>query len=405
MRTKAFHALVPRSGLAAEVAAVPYDVIDTEEARSLAAGNPHNLLHVDRAEIDFPPGVDPYSDAVYARARENFAGLQRDGILQRVNEPCVFIYRQTWGEHVQTGVALACHIDDYGEDIIRKHERTRPAKENDRVRLIEALNAHTGPIFLTYRDDPAIDRVAGKIVGAAPDMDFRDEEGVRHQVWKAPDSRALVEAFSRVAVAYVADGHHRSASAWRVGSARRRANAAHDGSEDYNWFLGVLFPASQLQILPYNRIVRDLYGMTPEAFLERLRERLVWKQAGCKEPHQAGRICVYCGGVWNEYGFEGDIPGDPVLGLDVSLLQERVLGPLLGIGDPRTDERIDFVGGIRGPQELERRVDGGDGAAAFSLFPVTVDQLMAISDAGAIMPPKSTWFEPKLRSGLFIYTF
>ncbi|HUF63273.1 MAG TPA: DUF1015 family protein [Verrucomicrobiales bacterium] len=405
MRTKAFHALVPRPGLAAQVAAVPYDVVDTEEARALAAGNPHNLLHVDRAEIDLPPGVDPYSDAVYARAKKNFAGLQRDGILQRLEEPSIFIYRQTWQDHVQTGVALACHIDDYGADVIRKHERTRPAKENDRVRLVETLNAHTGPIFLTYRDDACVDQLAENIVRTAPDVDFRDEKGVRHQVWKTPDSGAFVEAFARVSTAYVADGHHRSASAWRVGQARRKASPAHDGSEDYNWFLGVLFPASQLRILPYNRILRDLHGLSSETFLERLRERLTWKETGCKAPREAGRVCVYCGGVWNEYGFAGEIPRDPVHSLDVSLLQERVLEPLLGIGDPRTDERIDFVGGIRGTTELERKVDAGEGAAAFSLFPVTVEQLMAISDAGAIMPPKSTWFEPKLRSGLFIYTF
>ncbi len=406
MRTQAFRALVPAPAHAAEVACVPYDVVSTEEARALAKGNPCSFLHVLRAEIDLPPDTDPYSEAVYAKARENFTRLQEEQILVRENEPCVYLYRQTMGHHSQTGIALTCHIDDYGEDVIRKHEKTRKLKEDDRTRLVDTLNANPGPVFLTYKDQEKIDRIVETITTSEePAFDLTDETGVRHTLWRIPGGKEITAAFESVPFAYVADGHHRSASAYRVGSQRRAANPNHEGAESYNWFLSVLFPASQLQILPYNRVVKDLNGLNVPSFLERAGEVFVLSSDGRKSPDGPGEVCIYVDGNW--HSLEWAEPGsslNPVDRLDVSVLQSRLLAPVLGIKDPRTDERIDFVGGIRGTDELEKRVDSGDWAVAFSLFPVTVDQLISIADAGEIMPPKSTWFEPKLRSGLFIHT-
>jgi uncharacterized protein (DUF1015 family) len=406
MRTKAFAGLVPAPQYAADVAAVPYDVVNTEEARALGANKPRNLIHVDRAEIDLPEGTDPYSDAVYEKAAENFRELQASGVLEREQNPCVYLYRQEWRGQTQTGIALACHIDDYENDIIRKHEKTRPVKEDDRTRLVDTLGAHTGPIFLTYRDSPSLDAIVTSITEQiAPTVDIVDENEVHHVVWKVEGGEPIIDAFSQVPLAYVADGHHRSASAWRVGSERRAANPDHDGSEGYNWFLGVLFPASQLQILPYNRLVKDLNGRSVDEFLAVLKESFDVEPTATPEPEEAGNACMYLDGKW--YRLSWPTPGDdasPIDRLDVSVLQDRILSPLLAIEDPRTDNRVDFVGGIRGTGELEKRVDGGDWAVAFSVYPVTIDQLMDIADAGEIMPPKSTWFEPKLRSGLFIYT-
>lgn len=406
MRIQAFRGLTPRPELAAEVAAVPYDVVDTEEARALAAHRPLDLLHVDRAEIDLPPGTDPYSDVVYETAGRNFQKLIADGTLQREPVPVLYLYQQQMGSHVQTGLIAACHIDDYGNDIIRKHEKTRKVKEDDRTRLVDTLSAHTGPIFLTYRQKPSIDALVAATLATAPLFDFTAPDGIAHRIWKITATDAFVEEFAAVPLAYVADGHHRSASAWRVGTQRRAANPDHDGTEDYNWFLGVLFPADQLSILPYNRLVRDLHGQSPEEFLERLGSAgFTVTPARDKVPSHPSEARLFLAGRWYAVAWDAADIADPVGRLDVSVLQDRVLGPLLGIGDPRTDERIEFSGGIRGPEELERRVQRGDAALAFSMFPVTVDQLMDIADAGQIMPPKSTWFEPKLRSGLVIQTF
>lgn len=407
MRVKAFPSLVPAPGKAETVASVPYDVVNTEEARALAGDNPHSFLRVVRAEIEFPAGTDPYGDEIYAKSKENLDQLQSDGILVREPEPCVYLYRQIMNGHSQIGITLACHIEDYENDIIRKHEKTRPVKENDRTRLTDTLSANTGPVFLTYKDVDGIDSfVESWVADNDPTIDFVDDVDVQHTVWRVPESAAgpILSAFEAVPLSYVADGHHRSASAARVGKERREANPDHDGTENYNWFLSVLFPASQLKILSYNRVVRDLNGLSADGFLKKITESFRVDSNGQKTPESSESLCIYIDGGWHHLSWDPVESDNPIDRLDVSVLQEELLTPILGIGDPRTDDRIDFIGGIRGTDELERKVDSGDWAVAFSLYPTTVDQLIDIADAGEIMPPKSTWFEPKLRSGLFIYT-
>jgi len=389
---------------APEVACVPYDVVDAAEGAALAAGKPRSLLHVDRAEIDLPAGTNPYADAVYARARENFAKLQRDGVLVRESEPCLYLYQQQMGAHRQRGLVAVCHVDDYDAGIIKKHEKTRKDKEDDRTRLVDTLSANTGPIFLTYRDQAAVNALVAREVARAPQHDFTAPDGIRHTVWRIAGGEEFVAAFGAVPVSYIADGHHRAASAARVARLRRERNPQHTGQEDYNWFLSVLFPAGELKILPYNRIVLDLNGLTPAALLERTSALFGRTDAAPPTPAAVGDISMYLGGRWHGLRCPVDPAADPVARLDVSVLQEKLLGPVLGIEDVRTSKRIDFVGGIRGPGELVKRVDA-QGGVAFSMFPVTVAQLMDIADAGQIMPPKSTWFEPKLRSGLFVHTF
>jgi len=405
LRIKAFQGLRPAPDLVAEVACVPYDVVNREEAAALAAGKPHSLLHVDRAEIDLPPETNPYSDAVYAKARENFLALQNNGALLRETEPCVYLYQQRMENHVQTGLAAVCRIEDYEHDIIKKHEKTRRDKEDDRTRLIGTLSADTGPVFLTYRDDAEIDVLVAKAKRDAPFYDFVAPDGVAHTVWRVAGDKGFVEAFQRVPIAYVADGHHRTASAVRVGRERRAANPNHNGSEEYNWFLAVLFPASQLQILPYNRVVMDLNGRDQQTFLREVGRAFSVQSNGSATPSRSGEIRMYLNGAWFNLEWQPPSGSDPISQLDVTGLQDRLLAPILGIDDPRTSKRIDFIGGIRGTNELVRLVDSGKAAVAFSMYPTTVEQLMAIADAGQIMPPKSTWFEPKLRSGLFIHTF
>ena len=405
LRIKAFQGLRPTVPLVAEVACVPYDVVDREESAALAAGHPQSLLHVDRAEIDLPASTDPYSDAVYARAQENFLALQEEGALVRENEPCVYVYQQRMGSHVQAGIAAVCHIEDYEQDLIKKHEKTRPDKENDRTRLIGTISANTGPVFLTYRDSAALDTLVDDTRRSAPLYDFLAPDGIQHTVWRIAGGAEVVKAFAQVPVSYVADGHHRTASAARVGRERREANPAHTGTEDYNWFLAVLFPASQLQILPYNRAVKDLNGHSKEAFLDAVRKGFTVTTNGSPTPQKPGEIRMYLDGVWSDLAWQPPTDADPISQLDVTGLQDRLLAPILGIDDPRTSKRIDFIGGIRGTDELVKLVDSGKAAVAFSMYPTTVEQLMAIADANQIMPPKSTWFEPKLRSGLFIHTF
>ena len=406
LRINAFRALRPRPDLVAEVACVPYDVVNREESAALASGKPHSLLHVDRAEIDLPADVDPYSDAVYAKARENFERLQSSGTLIRETEPCLYLYQQRMGDHVQTGLAAVCHIEDYENDLIKKHEKTRRDKEDDRTRLIDTLSADTGPVFLTYRGRPEISALVQKhLASDQPLYDFEAADGIRHTVWRIPAPATLIAEFAKVPVAYVADGHHRTASAVRVGRERRAANPHHTGTEDYNWFLAVLFPANELRILPYNRAVHDLNGRTSEAFLRVVSSVFQLKENGSATPAEPGEIRMYLGGKWYDLTWRPAADANPISQLDVTGLQERLLAPILGIDDPRTSKRIDFIGGIRGTDELEKVVDSGKAAVAFSLYPTTVDQLMAIADANQIMPPKSTWFEPKLRSGLFIHTF
>jgi uncharacterized protein (DUF1015 family) len=408
MRLRTFQGLVPVPQHAATVAAVPYDVVNREESAALAAGNPHSLLHVDRAEIDLPDEVSPYDDLVYAKAAENLAKLQADGILVRESEPCLYLYRQVMGEHAQTGLVGVCHIEDYENDIIRKHEKTRKVKEDDRTKLVDALSANTGPIFLTYRDQAEVLALTkAHETNDAPVHDFTAPDGIRHQVWKLPAEtcRKITELFANdVPLSYVADGHHRSASAARVGKERREANPQHSGEENYNWFLCVLFPANELKILPYNRTVRDLNGHTPEGFLKVVGSIFKITPNGKKEPTEPGEACMYFAGEWLQLNWEAHANASPVDALDVEILQSRLLAPVLGIDDPRVSDRIDFIGGIRGVAELEKLVDSGKFAVAFSMYPTTVEQLIDIADAGQIMPPKSTWFEPKLRSGLFIHT-
>jgi len=309
------------------------------------------------------------------------------------------------GAHVQTGLAAVCHIDDYDNDIIKKHEKTRRDKEDDRTRLIGTLSADTGPVFLTYRDSTAVDTLVTEAAATAPLYDFTAPDGIQHTVWRIATGDAFVKAFASVPVSYVADGHHRTASAARVGRERRSANPSHTGNEEYNWFLAVLFPASQLQILPYNRVVKDLNGRSKEQFLTELSQAFTLQPQSTARPEHPGQIRMYLDGQWYGLSWQHAPDADPISQLDVSALQDRVLAPLLGIDDPRTSKRVDFIGGIRGTDELVRLVDSGKAGVAFSMFPTTVDQLMAIADANQIMPPKSTWFEPKLRSGLFIHTF
>ncbi len=407
MRLHPFDAVRPKPELAARVAAVPYDVVNRSEAAELARGNPYSFLHVGRSDIDLPPDLDPHDARVYSGARAALDQFIADGVLIRDGGPALYLYRQIMENRVQTGLAGCVHIDEYEGDIIRKHEKTRQDKEDDRTRHVLTLEAHAEPVFLTYRGRPEIEAMAQPVMLTAPLYDFTAPDGVRHTVWRISGPAAWVDAFGRVPLAYVADGHHRCASAWRAGSERRKANPKHNGREEYNWFLAVLFPSEQLTILPYNRVVRDLGGKTAAEVLQALRAMGRVLPAQDPRPSRPGTFCAYVEGAW--YQVQLDEPTidrkDPIGSLDVSLLQDRVLGPILGIGDPRTDKRIDFVGGIRGTSELERRVRSGEMAIAFSLYPTTVEQLMAVSDAGAIMPPKSTWFEPKLRSGLFVHTF
>jgi uncharacterized protein (DUF1015 family) len=403
---KAFAGLRPAPARAADVVAPPYDVVSEVEARELAAGRPYSFLHISRPEIDLPPGTDPYAPAVYAKAAENLAAMVAEGVLARDSAPCFYVYRLTMGGHVQTGLVGAASVAAYDAGRIKKHEFTRPVKEDDRVRQIEALNAQTGPVFLAYRQDPAVDGELARVAATPPEVDVTARDGVRHELWTLANPATvalLTAAFDRMAALYVADGHHRSAAASRVCATRRAANPAHSGDESYNYFLAVLFPHDQLQILDYNRLVKDLNGRDVPAFLEALGEVGTVTPAPVPvRPARSGEFGVYLDGCW--YRFEIDalrVPqNDPVARLDVSVLQDNVLAPLLGIGDPRRDERIDFVGGIRGLDELARRVDGGEWRVAFALYPTSMEMLMAVADAGEVMPPKSTWFEPKLADGL-----
>ncbi len=378
------------------------------EAARLAEGNPHSFLHVGRSDIDLPPETDPHDPAVYAAARSALDRFRRDGTLVRDPDPALYVYELTWRGQVQRGVVGCVHIDDYASDVIRKHERTRPDKEDDRTRHVLTLDANAEPVFLTYPADAAVDRVVDQVAAREPLCDFIADDDVRHRVWTLSDPAAVVRAFESIPVAYVADGHHRSASAWRAGTERRAANPSHTGAEPYNWFLAVLFPSDQVSILPYNRVVRDLGGVGPGQVRERLAALGEFDPVSpeAAAPDRAGQFGIYLDGQWHRLTLTPDPAraDDPVASLDAAMLQDQVLGPVLGIGDPRTDPRIDFVGGIRGTADLSRRVDNGEAALAVAMAPVTVEQLMAIADRGGIMPPKSTWFEPKLRSGLFVHT-
>ncbi|HUL82289.1 MAG TPA: DUF1015 family protein [Gammaproteobacteria bacterium] len=413
-----FRALRPRPERAADVIAPPYDVVSTDEARALAAGRPASFLHISRPEIDLPTGTSPYSDAAYARGAANLARLVNTGALVRDAEPSYYVYRIEMQGRVQTGVALVGSVAAYEANRIRRHELTRPDKENDRVRNIDALNAQTGPVLLAYRANAALGGLVRDAASSQALLAARGPNETRHTVWRVAEPErvaAFTAAFDALDALYIADGHHRSAAALRVAHARRdraraairgavRSTAARDTPDaSYEYFLAVAFPHDEMRILDYNRVVRDLNGLTADALLARIGESFeVMPSAGPVAPAQPETFGLFVGGRWYRLRIRVELVprGDPVASLDVSLLQDRLLAPILGLGDPRTDPRIDFVGGVRGLDELERRVASGRDAAAFALHPTRMEQLMAVADAGRLMPPKSTWFEPKLADGL-----
>jgi len=398
-----FHALRPVAEHAAEVAAVPYDVVNTEEARRLASGNPFSFLHVSRPEIDLPDDTPIYGDEVYAQAAANFQRLKTECPLQPEETPSLYLYRLIMGNQQQIGVVACCSVDEYDRDIIRKHERTRRDKEDDRTRHILVLRAQTGPVFLTYRAQERIDAlVADALQNNPPLYDFVANDDIRHTIWRVPNYEPLAKAFAEVPYLYIADGHHRAASASRACAELKETGFGFIGNEEYNFFQCVLFPDNQLQILPYNRVVKDLNGMSVSEFLSRVRESFEVAADASPVPKSRDNWSMYLDGQWYGLTLRGDVtrPAGVVESLDVSVLQNYLLDPILGIKDVRTDKRIDFVGGIRGTQELEKLVNEGKAAVAFSMFATTIEDLLKVSDAGEIMPPKSTWFEPKLRDGL-----
>jgi uncharacterized protein (DUF1015 family) len=401
-----FSALRPPAERASEVASVPYDVVNTEEARALAADQPLSFLHVSRPEIDLPEGTDIHSDAVYRKAVENFDKLKKDCPLETEAAPSLYIYRLIMGEHEQVGIVACCAVDEYDQDLIRKHERTRRDKEDDRTHHMMVLRAQTGPVFLTYRANREIDTMAMETMMTAALFDFTAEDGVQHTVWRVPDAVRFVHAFREIPFLYIADGHHRAASAARARAELKEQSFGHTGDEEYNFFLAVIFPDDQVQILAYNRAVRDLNGLSTDAFLEVVGKNFEVKEGGNGTPGRRGQWQMYTDGRWYTLALPSGAtaPEGIVDSLDVSILQDRLLDPILGIKDVRTDKRIDFVGGLRGSRELERLVNEGKAAVAFSLYPTTMEDLLKVSDAGEIMPPKSTWFEPKLRDGLLIHS-
>jgi uncharacterized protein (DUF1015 family) len=398
---KPFAALRPKPELAARICELPYDVMSSAEARETAAGNPLSFLHVSKPEIDLPPATDLHDAGVYQKGGENFAKLIAQGALKQDAQPCFYLYRQTMGGHSQLGLVAAASCEEYLENAIKKHELTRPDKEDDRVRHLEALNSQTGPVFLTYRAVREIDDLFRRKTSAEPEIDFMARDGVRHSSWviDQPGDIAFIEkAFARIPSLYIADGHHRSAAAARVYQSRQGAGESAS-------FLAVVFPHNQMQILPYNRVLQDLHHQTPEGLLKRLDGVFIITLEGAAQPSRQHELGFYLQGKWRTLNFRPHFAAttDPIEKLDVTLLQSYVLGPIFGIDDPRTSQRIHFVGGIRGTGELERRVDSGESACAFSMFPTRIEDLMTIADLGGIMPPKSTWFEPKLRDGMFCH--
>ena len=409
-----FRCIRPNKEVASKVAALPYDVYNRQEAKKEVEKNSLSFLAVDRAETQFLDDVDLHDPIVYAKAKEILEQWQREGILVSDETECYYVYELTMDGRSQTGIVACAAVDDYMNGVIKKHENTREDKEQDRICHVDVTDAHTGPIFLAYRSDEELNRIVVEVCGQEALYNFTAEDGIRHRVWKVAEgwTGQIQERFCQMAAVYIADGHHRAASAVKVGRKRRAENPGYTGKEPFNYFLSVLFPDDQLMIMPYNRVVKDLNGRTAEEFLEKVSEKCriknLDKTAETKtvdgQPTERPHIGMYLAGQWYKLEFLPEyLTEDPVKGLDVSLLQDNLLAPVLGIGDPRTDERIQFVGGIRGLAELERLVDDGEGAVAFAMYPTSIQELFSVADAGLLMPPKSTWFEPKLRSGLFIH--
>ncbi|MDT8325508.1 MAG: DUF1015 family protein [Bacteroidota bacterium] len=404
-----FKAYRPKPELAAEVAAKPYDVLNSAEAREEVKGHPLSFLHIGKPEVDLDPSIDLHDPAVYEKGRDNLQKLIADGVLVEDGTPALYLYAQTMGTHTQYGLVGCAAVEEYWDDTIKKHEYTRKDKEEDRCNHVRVTNAHTGPIFLTYPDNDAVDAIVDGVRAQPPITDHMAPDGIRHQTWVISDTRSieqLTALFRDIPNLYVADGHHRSAAAAIVGRERARANPDHRGDEEYNFFLAVCFPAGQLRIMDYNRVVRDLNGLGEEDFITKLGEQFTVTQADSQvRPEAKGSFGLYMDGRWYHLRATDALLNneDPVQRLDVAILQNHLLNPVLGIQDPRTDKRIDFVGGIRGLDELERRVNSGEMKLAISMFPTSIEELMAIADAGQVMPPKSTWFEPKLSDGLFVH--
>jgi uncharacterized protein (DUF1015 family) len=406
---KPFKGVRPQKELAEKVAALPYDVMNTEEAIQMAADNDVSFLHISRPEIDLPQGTDEHSDEVYAKGRENLQSFMKQGVLVQDEAECYYVYRQKMDGLTQTGLVVCAGVDDYQSGAIKKHELTRADKEEDRVRHIDTLNANDEPVFYTYRNDAAITKAIEGVTAAAPLYDFTTNDGVSHTLWSITDSaliQTLTKRFADIPTLYVADGHHRSAAASRVRDLRKKANPNHNGGEEYNFFLTVIFPDNEMTIMPYNRVVKDLNGRSIAEFMARVAEKFeVTPIPGALKPNLRHQFGMYLAGKWYDLVAKDETfdEADAVASMDVSILQDNLLSPVLGIRNPRTDKRIHFVGGIRGVQELERVVNSGEYQVAFSLFPTSIEELMSLADQDKIMPPKSTWFEPKLRSGLFLH--
>ncbi|MCP4684718.1 MAG: DUF1015 domain-containing protein [bacterium] len=405
---KPFRGLRPLPGKAREVASPPYDVLSSDEARELGRNNPNSFLHVNKAEIDFEPGVDTYGDQVYQRGKENLQRLVTDGVMVRDEKPCFYLYRLTWRGQSQTGLVTLTSVEEYDAGKVKKHEHTRPEKVNDRANHISFLEAQVGPVFSTFRHNEPVQTAFDKIQQTKPTTEFEADDEVHHELWVVDDDakvEELVAAFGKLDCLYIADGHHRSQSASEVCRRAREKNSGHTGEESYNFFLNVLFPDEQLRILPYNRVVSDLSGLTPTEVLEKAGDKFdVSPQGSPVNPENLHQFGVYAEGKWYLLSARPGSFDDqhPTRSIDAAVLADNLIDPVLGISDPRTDKRINFVGGIRGVEELMRLVDSGKYKMAFALYPTSIDQLLTVADAGEVMPPKSTWFEPKLRSGMVV---
>lgn len=405
-----FKAVRPRKDLAKQIAAPPYDVVNSEEARELAQGNDKSYLHISRPEIDLDPRLDEHADQVYEQGKINYRKFLKNGWLFQEDQPCFYIYKQVMGGHQQIGLVAVASAEDYDQDVIKKHEHTRPDKEDDRTRHIATINANTEPVFFTYPAVPSIDALVSDWIKKTPEYDFASDDGVKHTLWVCDDQKvieSLKSEFAKLKYLYVADGHHRSAAAWRLWKERKAKNPKHTGTEEYNFFLTVIFPDNQMNIMAYNRVVRDLNGYSKEQFLEKIGDKFTLTENAPDLPGANLKFSMYLDGQWylltaRDGSYDQK---DPVKRLDASILQDNLLQPVLGIENPRTDQRINFVGGIRGTRELAKLVDSGKYAVAFSLHPVDIKQLISVADSGQVMPPKSTWFEPKLRSGLFVHQY